>query len=268
MSFLYVFISGILIGMAMIAPGLSGCVLAVILGIYDKMIESLKFLFKDFKKNFIFLFVLSLGVMIGAIFFSRTLIYFYTNYEVFTKFLFIGLIIGGIPYLYKDILKKNKKLNIYLVIITIIFSLILYYLSKNSLTFIINNNKTKFWMFFSGFIYSVGKVVPGISGSFLLILLGLYEYMLSIFANPFIITIKDIIYLSPFILGFIMGVILFVNIINYLLEKKFGTTYSIIIGFVIGSLPAIIPNINNIFETLEGIIFIIIGFLLSNKLIK
>ena len=93
MSFFYLFLVGILIGTAMIIPGVSGAVIAVIFGVYDKMIKSLTNLFKDFKNNFMFLFILGLGILMGAIWFSNVLMFLYHKHEVITKFSFIGLIL-------------------------------------------------------------------------------------------------------------------------------------------------------------------------------
>ncbi len=265
MSFLYIFISGILIGGAMISPGVSGGVLAVILGIYNNMIESLTNLFNNFKKNFLFLFILSIGVLLGAIFFSKILIFIYFKYELETKFMFIGLIMGGIPYLFKQIKSRSLKPKYYLIIIISIISLLFFKLTKNITNLNINNNLTFSRMFLSGFIYSIGKVVPGISGSFLLMLIGMYEYVLSIIANFFSISFSDIKNMLPFLLGFILGILILINIINYLLKKKFNIIYSIIIGFVISSIFILIPKINTIFDMIKGIVILLICFTLSYK---
>lgn len=271
MFFIYLLFCGILIGAAMMSPGVSGGVLAVILGIYDKMIYSLTNLFKNFKKNFVFLFFLGIGVLVGAVYFSKILIFLFDKYEIQTKFLFMGLILGGIPFLYKTVIKKNEEINIKIIIITISFSLILLYFSSNSIKINIDTSNLLnnfISMFIAGFLYSIGKVVPGISGAFILVMLGVYNYLLNIIANPFSICLYDIFKLIPFVIGFILGVIIFLKLINYLLKNKLGITYSIIIGFIIGSVPVLIPKFNNIFSILSGLLFIIIGYFISIKLSK
>ena len=77
MSFIYLFLIGILIGTAMIIPGVSGAVIAVIFGVYDKLIASLTNLFKDFKKNMLFLSVLGSGILVGAVWFSNIMMFLY-----------------------------------------------------------------------------------------------------------------------------------------------------------------------------------------------
>ena len=272
MSFLYLFFVGILIGTAMIIPGVSGGVLAVIFNVYDKMIYSLTNLFKDFKRNFSFLFILGSGIAAGAIWFSKVMMFLYEYHERITKFAFIGLILGGIPYLFNEVKKNtNKNVNYKVIIITFIFSIILWYLSCNVTQIKLDGNGNNmllniFNLFLAGIIYSLGKVIPGISGSFLLIMIGMYEYVLSIISNPFLIGYNDIIKLIPFTAGLIIGIISLLKVMNYLLKNKFRLVYSIIIGFVIGSIPALNPGITLASDTLKGIIVMIICFILSYRL--
>lgn len=274
MSFIYLFLIGILIGTAMIIPGVSGSVIAVIFGVYDKSITALTNLFKNFKKNIIYLFILGSGILTGAIWFSNVMMFLYEKHEIITKFSFIGLILGGIPFLINEIKKKKtEKINVKMFLITLLFSLVLWYLSENLINLTINiNNSSKilnfFLLFLSGFIYSVGKVIPGISGSFLLILIGMYEFVLSIMANPIIAVVTSFDKILPFILGLIFGVIVLLKLMKYLLDKKFGLTYSIIIGFVIGSIPALIPKFSFNLDFITGIIVMIVSFVLSYKLTK
>ena len=274
MSFIYLFLIGILIGTAMIIPGVSGAVIAVIFGVYDKLIASLTNLFKDFKKNMLFLSVLGSGILVGAVWFSNIMMFLYEKCEVATKLSFIGLILGGVPFLIGEVRKnKEEKINIKILFITLLFSLMLWYFSKNLINLTINfNNSSKvinfLLLFLSGFIYSVGKVIPGISSSFLLIIIGMYEFVLSVMANPVNALITSFDKILPFILGLVFGVIVLLKLMNFLLDKKFGLTYSIIIGFVIGSVPALIPKFSFNLEFITGIIVMIVSFVLSYKLTK
>lgn len=274
MSFIYLFLIGILIGTAMIIPGVSGAVIAVIFGVYDKLIASLTNLFKDFKKNMLFLSVLGSGILVGAVWFSNIMMFLYEKCEVATKLSFIGLILGGVPFLIGEVRKnKEEKINIKILFITLLFSLTLWYFSKNLINLTINfNNSSKvinfLLLFLSGFIYSVGKVIPGISSSFLLIIIGMYEFVLSVMANPVNALITSFDKILPFILGLVFGVIVLLKLMNFLLDKKFGLTYSIIIGFVIGSIPALIPKFSFNLEFMTGIIVMVVSFVLSYKLTK
>lgn len=271
MSFSYLFLVGTLIGTAMIIPGVSGGVLAVIFGVYNKMIESLSNLFKDFKRNFIFLFVLGLGILIGAVWFSNVLMFLYNRHEALTKFCFIGLILGGVPFLFSEIKQKKEKVNYLALILTTFFSVMLVIISKDSFTLNINHGNSLlnlFNLFLAGIIYSIGKVVPGISGSFLLIIIGMYEFVLSLFASPIRFGIENIDKVIPFGIGLITGVFTLLKIVKYLLDKKFSSIYSIIIGFVIGSIFMLIPVGASISNYVTGVVMMLFCFILSLKLTK
>ena len=114
-------------------------------------------------------------------------------------------------------------------------------------------------MFIAGIFYSIGKLVPGISGAALLMLLGIYEYLLEILANPLSLTINNIILFIPFIISFIISSIFIIKLINYLLNNNFRNTYSAIIGFVISSILFIYPNT----FTISSIIILICSFSIS-----
>lgn len=272
MSFLYLFLVGILIGTAMIMPGVSGAVIAVVLGVYDKMIKALTELFKHFKKNFKFLFILGLGILLGAIWFSNVIMFLYDRHEVITKFCFIGLILGGIPYLFKEIkINGEDNVNYLVVIITFMVSIGLLFISKNSFILNVDTNSNvmnTINLFLAGIIYSIGKVIPGISGSFLLILIGMYEYVLSVLSHPITVGLANLNKLVPFLLGLVLGVISLLKIVNYLLSKHFSLLYSVIIGFVAGSILILIPVFSLTSSYFIGIILMFACFLLSLKLTK
>lgn len=273
MSFLYLFLSGILIGTAMVVPGLSGGVIAVILGIYDKMINSLNNLFKDFKNSFMFLIVLTFGVLIGAIWFSNVIIFLYQSHAVVTKLCFIGLILGGVPYLFKDIKKRGYKVDYVLMLSVFLISFILWFVSNKYLNINFSASSNSLFinillLFISGFIYSVGKIVPGISGSFLLIMIGMYEFVLSAMAHPFTYGLSNLDKVFPFLIGLLIGVIILLKIMNYLLDRHYDKVYSTIIGFVLGSLPGLIPFDGRLSSYFIGFILLVLSFVLSYRLTK
>ena len=269
MSFISLFLKGILIGSAMMMPGVSGGVIAVIFNVYDQMIFSLYNIFKNFKKNFIFLFILSCGVFTGAIFFSKIILFFYVNYEVLTKFLFIGLIIGSIPCLMKNVREKtNKNINYIITIIFFIISFFIFVLTKKVFNINFSNNLTFINLFLSGFIYSIGKVIPGISSSLLLMLIGMYEFVLKIIANPFVYLKSNFNIVMYFLIGLIIGIILLLIIVNKLLNNSYRLMYSAIIGFIIGQIPSLIPhNSFNVYYFL-GLLIMMISTFMSYRISK
>lgn len=274
MFFINLFLIGLLIGTAMIIPGVSGGVIAVIFNVYDKMIYALTNLFKNFKRNFLFLFILGLGIIIGAVWFSKIMMFLYTYHELQTKFAFIGLILGGVPYLFNQIkINTNKRVNYIALLISFLLSIALLFISKNVYNIDLDSESNSliinvFKLFLAGIIYSVGKIVPGISGSFLLIIIGMYEYVLKIISNPFSICLNDVFKLIPFVLGLIVGIVVLLKVMSALLKKRYRLVYSIIIGFVIGSVPTIIPFANNFKDLLFGLIIMFISFMFSYKMLK
>lgn len=246
MSFLMNLVIGIIIGIGFIIPGVSGGALAVIMGVYDKIFYSIKNL-KN-KSNFLFLLTISIGVVVGIIGFGNILLLLLDSREVPTKYIFIGFVIGGIPSLIKNIKEKSQeKFKFIPFLIAIIISIFLYILEKSDTGInisgeLVNGNIPIIGLFLAGILYAAGKIVPGISGSALLILVGMYEYLLEIIANPFFINVNIIVTLIPFFIGIVIGIIVLFKLMNYLFSKYYISTYSAILGFVIGSLLYLYPG--------------------------
>lgn len=255
MSFLLNLIIGIVIGVGFIIPGVSGGALAVILGVYDKIFYSIKNI-KD-KSNFFFLVLIIIGIIIGIIGFGNILLLLLKHREVPTKYIFLGLLIGGIPSLVKKIREKSSEsFKVLPFIIAILISVMLFIFEKSGYGIDVSNELMKGnvpigGLLLAGILYAGGKIVPGISGSALLMLVGMYEYLLNVVANPLIVSGKVLLSLIPFFIGVFVGVILLFKLLNYLFAKHYITTYSAILGFVIGSLLYLFP----------GFVFEISGFL-------
>jgi len=265
-NIIFDFISGILIGTCMILPGVSGSVVAIMLGIYDKVIILL-----NSNNNNIYkikkLLPLCIGLLIGVFLFGNILLIFYNKYTFYVMYIFMGLILGSIPILFRELESKNKKINIFSLSISFIISLLLF-ITPKFINFEINNKFNFINLFFGGFLYISGKIIPGISSSFFLMVLGLYEYLLKIITNPFNIRLELLITLLPFFLGVIVGLYLLIKLINYLFKNHFSKTYSSIIGFILGSIIAIYPGIELSINGILAFILMIVSFELVNKLTK
>lgn len=254
MTFLLNCAKGIAIGAGAILPGISSGVLCVIFGIYEKLLDSILNFFKDIRKNTKFLLPIFIGVGIGVLCFSKILNYLLYEFPIQTKSIFIGLIISSIPSLLKESnIKSNFKFHyiIYtlLAFIVGIGSVILEsYVSYNS----ISNNFNIFYLVLSGFVMSVGIVVPGISSTIILMLMGVYSaYLSSISSLYFPILI-------PIGIGLVIGCILFMKLTKFLLNNFYTQTFYSIIGFTLGSTFVLLPNVG--FD-LNGLICILCIFL-------
>lgn len=259
-------LNGLLIGIGMILPGVSGGVIAVILGIYEKIIFSINNFKKDKKENIKFLLPLIIGVLVGAVISANLLKYFFEKFFVESCYLFMGLVIGSIPFLIKEVNKKDKEqINYVILIITLIISLVFSLFSKSNLDFsssLDGGFLSIIKLFITGVIYISGKVIPGISSSFMLMIVGMYSYFLDFLSNPIAVFTSRILELIPMVLGMLAGGVFFVKLMAVLLSKHYSVTYSIIIGIVLGSLISIYPDK----VTVIGIFVFIIGTLLSYKL--
>ena len=167
------FFIGILLGAGAILPGISSGVLCVIFGVYDKLINSLFGLFKDFRKNFLFIFPIALGALIGFLSVGNILKYLFSSFPTQTNFCFIGLILGSIPMLVKKI-NSEHTFKLQYIIFTVISFIIGYILVilENKLNFEYGMNEYSYvFLIFSGFLMSLGIVVPGISNTLILMCL-------------------------------------------------------------------------------------------------
>lgn len=175
MKFLIDYCKGILIGSGAILPGISSGVFCVILGIYEKLIDSVLNLFHDFKKNVIFLLPIGLGGITGVLLVGKLLNFLFNEYPMPTKFCFIGLILGSIPVLFKQANQKNGFRLSHLIFLVIAFfigflSVKLETILPNLINLDLGENNF-FYFILSGFLMSVGIVVPGVSSSVILMCL-------------------------------------------------------------------------------------------------
>ena len=253
------FFKGIIVGIGGIAPGLSGSVLLVIFGLYQKTVNAIGTLFKDFKRNILFLVPLFLGFGLGVLLFSKVVNFFLSNYEIQTRFSFLGLIIGTIPIFYKEVKKEGFSKKYYiLILLAAILGFFLFYFNKNLFPTISNPNLIQSVLL--GVAVAGSSIVPGVDSAVILSSLGLYETYVSSLAN------FDLTVLIPAAFGLVIGALIISLIINKLIKRYYTATFSIIFGLFL----SIIPNILNEnciigFNTnsLISMVFLISGFLLS-----
>ena len=259
-NFLIIFFKGMLMGIADLVPGISGGTIAFITGIYEDLIEAINNInvnifdggmannFK--KKKFDFLLILICGILFSIISFSKFLAYLLFNFNNELRSFFLGLVFYSIIILYRSI-DKIKLLNISNLIL-LIFSIAISFMIFNSPSF--DPAITNWYIFLCGIICSLAMILPGISGAYILIILGTYEFLIKKISN-FSAEIDSIITVVIFGLGFAIGVIIFSRIIKYLLISFKKQTFVILIGLIIGSLPKILPvETNNNLSFFENLI--------------
>lgn len=253
------FLKGIVVGIGGIAPGLSGSVLLVIFGLYQKTINAIGTLFKKFKENILFLIPLFLGIGIGIILFSKVVDFLLNNFEMQTRFAFLGLVLGTVPLFYREVKKEGFKNKYYIIIaISAIIGFALFFFNKNIFPEVTDPNMIQ--SIFLGVAVAGSSIVPGVDSAVILSSLGLYELYVSSIAD-FNLSI-----LIPAGFGLAFGVLVISFIMNILIKKYYTMTFSIIFGLFI----SIIPNVLNESCVLEAnsasvisIIVLIFGFLVS-----
>ena len=240
-----IFIKGMLMGIADLVPGVSGGTIALITGVYRDLITALnninfKNIFNDLFKNFKFhkfdfLSVLILGIGLSIILFSNLILFLLENYNNQISSFFFGLIICSIYVL----LKKIKHLKIYDIILLLFSGFIVYQLLKlNSYEQEINLT----YIFICGFLCSSAMILPGISGSYILLILGAYKFLLEKLNTVFVVNSDSYLYLITFVSGAILGVLTFSRFIKWLFKSFEDKTLIVLIGFILGSVANIIPS--------------------------
>ncbi len=253
-------IKGIFIGAGAIVPGVSSGVLCVIFGIYEKLLDAVLNFFKDIKQNIKFLLPIALGVGIGVLLFSNMLNYLLYEFPIQTKSIFIGLIIGTIPSLIREVNEKEtfKPQNVIYLLIALAIGIITVVL-ENRMHIITNlDNMSIMYLVMCGAIMSVGIVVPGVSSTIILMLLGVYSVYLQSVANLYLPV------LIPLGIGLILGSIIVMKLTKKLLEKYYAQTFYSIIGFTIGSIFVLLPQGMSLVETILCVLCIILGVYISH----
>lgn len=260
------FIYGLLIGIGKIIPGVSGSVIAISLGVYEKALDSINNLLKNFKKNITYLFPLCLGISISIIFSSKIVILLLNNYYVPTILFFLGLIIGGIQDIRKEISKKYTYLTIISFTVILLISL-----SSNSKELIFNNNIHKFIFFIIvGFIDAMCMIIPGISGTAILMMIGCYKMLMEVLSNLTNINqiIDNLFIIVPFLIGLLIGIIITIKLINHLLKNYKTKTYNIIYGFLLSSIVYMFITTVKYNYTISHILVSFIVFMVGYYIIK
>lgn len=271
-------IKGFFIGLANIIPGVSGGTLALTLGIYEKLIGCISHFFKNLKENIKFILPIGIGAVIAILTSSHLISFCLDNYVLPTILFFIGAILGGLPMLIKKV--SGHKITISNIIIFLItFGIIILLLFLNSETEVSFQNMNiidYLLIFVVGVVASATMVIPGVSGSAVLMTIGYYKPILNIVKNltDFSSLGSNLAILIPFGLGVLVGILLIAKVLEFLFKNFEVKTYYGVLGFIVASIIAIIYqnlviNANFVFSfgsLIIGIILFILGFVVAYKL--
>lgn len=253
------FFKGFIIGIGKIIPGVSGAMLAAIMGVYDKVLYYICYFRKNIKESIKYLSPIAGGILLSIILFSKVISICLGKYYVITMFFFIGLVIGGLPFIINKVNKKDYS-------ITIISFSIFFFLS----IFNINNNYTPQNNFIdiiiyilSGLLEAIGTIVPGVSSAALLMIVGTYDQIVYSIGN--ITNIKLII---TFSISTIIFILLLMKIVEYLFRKYNNKMYSFVLGVLSSSIILLIiqvfKNKVSIITLSISLIFMVLGIIITN----
>lgn len=274
---LILFIKGIVLGVAFVIPGVSGGTLAVLMGIYEELIEAASNFYKsiaDFKKYIMYLLPIGLGVVFSVAVFAKLIKFGLDKAPIITILIFLGMIIGGIPALVRNVkgTKTNlKDMTLMLVGLIIVISMLIFHKSNTNVVLTNMSITGYITLFLVGAIAAVTMVVPGISGSFTLMLIGYYEPILNLVND--ITSFKNLgpnlILIFIFMLGVFIGIIFISKIIEWCLKHYKRETYYAIIGFVLSSIISVIYEVSkfpfNLTHLIIGIVLLVINTVLVYK---
>lgn len=247
------FVKGLIIGVAALTAGVG--TFAIILGIYDRCMEIIARPFKNFKSNLIFLLPILAGILISGVGCAKLISFLLKNYNAYTRSAFLGIIIGGIPTLFKVANKEGfKKPYLISTMVAFIITVLLTMAATNLKAGTEVANITMVGAMIYGAIYAWGAVMPGMTTMHVLIYLGVWGPILREAAN------FNYAVIVPFGIGYVTLALLTANMITFLFKKFYGYTYYAIIGFSITSLVMFVPQYNGPAELIIGT-FIVFAFL-------
>ena len=259
MKHLINFIKGIVVGIGGIAPGLSGSVMLILLNLYEKVVNAIGTLFKDFKNNVIYLVPIVLGFGCGALLFSKVLDFFLVNYEFETRFLFLGLVLGTVPLFYRQVTKQgfSKKHLLYMAFAMCI-GLFLFYFNQSMFPKVVNPSLLQ--SFVLGIAVAGSSIVPGVDSAVILSALGLYELYVSVMADV------NFAVLIPAAFGVLLGALVISAFMNFLIKRFYTATFSVTFGLFITIIPKVLTSACTVFSVLDiikAILLVLLGFIFS-----
>ena len=253
------FVKGFIIGIGKIIPGVSGAMLATIMGVYDKSIFYICNFKSNIKEGIRYLFPIGVGIVLSIILFSKIISMCLNKYYSITMLFFVGLIIGGFPF----VINKVKKKDYFISVVSFSLFFLISVFNINNSYVLRNNFIDTVIYFFSGGIEAIGTIVPGVSGTALLMIVGTYDSIVYSIGN---LTNFKIIF--PFIIGIILFILLFVKLVDYLFRKYNDKMYAFILGILVSSTVLLVIQVFKdkviFLDVLIGIVFMFIGIFISS----
>jgi Predicted membrane protein len=243
-------LKGVVIGLANVIPGVSGGTMMVSMGIYDKLIHCITHLFSEFKKSVLFLLPIFIGIGIAVVVVPFGIEFLFAEYPFETNLLFVGLIVGGLPAVWKNVKGKSIKIGHLLACIAffaVVAGLALMGEKEGNAADLSFSFLSVIKLFGVGIVASATMVIPGVSGSMMLLLMGYYhpilesitDFISAVFAFDMAGIMHGMGILIPFGIGVVAGIFAIAKLVEIIFEKFPMYAYWAIIGLILSSPVAI-----------------------------
>ena len=274
-------LQGVAIGVANIIPGVSGGTMMVSMGIYADVISAVTAIFSHFKQSIKMLLPYAVGMLLGIVSLSFAIGYLFEYYPFQTVMLFIGLIFGGLPFILPKVAGARVTVTEILIFLAF-FALIvgMEFLQQGTDKVLTADAGSILKLFLVGTVAAATMVIPGVSGSMLLMSLGYYTPIINCI-NEFIVAVFTLRWekmrgcmgvLVPFGIGVVLGIFLISKLVEYLLSRHERKTYFAILGLLVASPIAVFSGISvgglGFTAVLVGLFLFIVGFIVANVLGK
>lgn len=253
------FLKGIVVGIGGVAPGLSGSVLLIIFGLYQKTLDALGTLLKNFRKNIRFLLPLVLGMFAGVLLFSRVIDFFLHNYEMPTRFCFLGLIVGTLPMVWKEVKKEGfSKKYVFYIVLAAALGFLFFTVNPNAFPQI--SDPSLLQSVLLGVAVAATAIIPGVDPAVLLSTLGFYEMYVGALAD------LQIRILAPMVVGLALGAMVISFGMSLLFRRFYTATYSVIFGIFLSMIPNMLNDkcsLGRNGTSIVSMILLVVGFGIS-----
>ncbi len=253
------FWKGILVGIGGVSPGLSGSVLLIIFGLYQKSLDALGTLLRDFRKNVRFLLPLLAGMLLGVLLFSRVIDFCISTFEMPTRFCFLGLILGTLPMVWKEVRNRGFRWYHYgLIAASLLAGIWFFTVNPNSFPQI--TDPTLLQRVLLGVAVAATAIIPGVDPAVFLSTLGLYETYVGALAN------LDLAILLPMAFGAGCGAVVISFLMSRLFRWCYTGTYSVIFGIFLAMIPNMLSQRCRLgwnVESAVSLALLIVGFFVS-----
>ncbi len=272
-NFFYRMLCGAFLGISVIAPGISGSIMAVMMGIYDDLINIISNPFKNFKRNVFYLLPMVLGAGASMLLLLKVLDFLFENYTVPAYLLFMSLIAGSIPTVIDEAKQEKIKKKYFIgTVLAFVFALTIGILGKSDFS-ITNTGNISMDIYFPacGAVAGMMSMVPGMSISMLLMMFGIYEpllYLATSLMSPeqwfTSAWFGGVFTVATVVIAFLIGMVLFSNITKTVFKKYHSLGFLMVLGFMSGSIVSIFPGLpKNLLDWIFSVVAIAIGLSIS-----